>query len=219
MKYIYLHGFASSPASSKARYFQARMRERGIHLVVPELDGGDFEHLTLSGQLRLVRKTHQEGPAVLIGSSMGGYLAAIYASTHPEITKVVLLAPAFDFVRRFPKVTGEAKFAGWEANRTIQMFHYGANRECALDFGLYEDARNYPAFPDFPQPALVVHGAHDRTVPVALSERFCAKHANRELHVLNSGHELTDVLPDIWALMQPFLFTAAADRIRQSANH
>jgi pimeloyl-ACP methyl ester carboxylesterase len=207
MKYIYLHGFASSPASSKARYFRERMREHGVDLTVPELDSGDFEHLTLSGQLSVIQQTHGSGPAVLIGSSMGGYLAALYASTHPEIAKLVLLAPAFDFVRRFPKVTGEKQFAEWKSSRKIKMFHYGVGRECLLDFGLYEDAENYPAFPDVGQPALVLHGIHDEIVPVELSKQFCAAHSNCELHLLNSGHELTDGLAEMWALTEPFLFS------------
>jgi uncharacterized protein len=206
MKYIYLHGFASSPASSKARYFQERMRERGVDLVVPELDSGDFEHLTLSGRLSVIQQTHGSGPAVLMGSSMGGYLAAIYAANNPEIARVVLLAPAFDFVRRFPKVTGEKQFAEWKSSRKIKMFHYGAGRECLLDFGLYEDAQKYPAFPDVSQPALVLHGINDETVPVEFSKKFWAAHPNCELHVLDSGHELTDVLPAMWVLTERFLF-------------
>jgi pimeloyl-ACP methyl ester carboxylesterase len=206
MKYIYLHGFASSPASSKARYFQERMREHGVDLVIPELDRGDFEHLTLSGQLSVIQQTHGSGPAVLLGSSMGGYVAAIYASMHPEIVRIVLLAPAFDFVRRFPKVTGDKQFAEWKSSGKIKMFHYGVGRECLLDFGLYEDARKYPAFPDVSQPALVLHGINDETVPVQLSEQFCAAHPNCQLHVLHSGHELTNVLPEMWALTERFLF-------------
>ena len=31
---------------------------------------------------------------------MGGYLAALYASRHPEIDRMVLLAPAFGFGTR-----------------------------------------------------------------------------------------------------------------------
>jgi len=49
---LYLHGFASGPSSSKARYFRGRLEAAGAHVEVPDLAAGDFEHLTLSG-LRL----------------------------------------------------------------------------------------------------------------------------------------------------------------------
>ena len=40
-------------------------------------------------------------PAILMGSSLGGYLAALYACQHPEIERLILLAPAFQFPRRW----------------------------------------------------------------------------------------------------------------------
>lgn len=83
--YVYLHGFASSSASSKAQYFKTRLAEHDIALEIPELDGGDFERVTLSGQLRVVERLVGGCPVVLLGSSMGGYLAALYAARHPEV--------------------------------------------------------------------------------------------------------------------------------------
>ncbi|MBK5290138.1 MAG: hypothetical protein JJE04_00400, partial [Acidobacteriia bacterium] len=53
-QFIYLHGFASSPASGKACFFAERFAALGHHLAVPHLDGGDFENLTLSGQLAVI---------------------------------------------------------------------------------------------------------------------------------------------------------------------
>src|SRR5690348_17748458 len=55
-----------------------------------------FEHLTISGQLGVLERTLQNEPVRLIGSSMGGYLAALYAARHPEVDRLVLLAPALD---------------------------------------------------------------------------------------------------------------------------
>ena len=48
MKYIYLHGFASGPGSTKARFFRDRFAEAGRELRVPDLAAGDFEHLTIT---------------------------------------------------------------------------------------------------------------------------------------------------------------------------
>jgi hypothetical protein len=197
--YVYLHGFASSPASSKAQYFKARFAEHDIALDIPELDGGDFEHLTITGQLDVIERRMRGRAGVLLGSSMGGYLAALYAERHPEVDRAVLLAPAFDFWARW------AESPEWQSGK-LSLFHYGEKRQRDVDYGLIEDARAYPAYPDFSQPALVLHGAGDEVVPVEYSRRFCASHPNATLVELDSGHELTNVLPPMWALVEAFLF-------------
>ena len=94
-RFVYLHGFASGALSRKARCFRERLAAAGHTLEVPDLSGGDFESLTVGSQLRIVEETVHGGPVTLIGSSMGGYLAALYASRHPEVEKLLLLAPAF----------------------------------------------------------------------------------------------------------------------------
>ncbi len=55
-RFIYLHGFASSPVSRKARFFVERFRELGIRLEVPHLAQGNFRNLTLSAQLGLIER-------------------------------------------------------------------------------------------------------------------------------------------------------------------
>ena len=92
---LYLHGFASSPASSKARFFAARLRAAGGRVEIPDLAAGDFEHLTITGQLRVIEQAAAGEPVALMGSSLGGYLAGLYAARHPEVSRVILLAPAF----------------------------------------------------------------------------------------------------------------------------
>src|SRR5579859_7208445 len=101
MTFLYCHGFASSPQSRKAQAFHSALSSRGINLLIPALDGGDFEHLTISSQLEIMEDTLKGAPARLIGSSMGGYLAALYAATHPEVDRLVLMAPAFGFSPRW----------------------------------------------------------------------------------------------------------------------
>ncbi len=203
--YVYLHGFASSPASSKAHYFRRRFAELGIELEIPELDGGDFEHLTLSGQLGVMDRAVDGRPAVLIGSSLGGYLAALYAENHPEVERLVLLAPAFDFRNRWAARAGEQIMAQWKDSGDMPVFHYRHGRERMLGYQLYEDAATYPAFPHCSQPALVLQGLQDEVVPPELAREFRRRTPSAELHLFESGHELTNVLPEMWALMKPFL--------------
>lgn len=104
MRVVYLHGFASSPQSSKARFFAAKFAQAGVAFEAPQLDEGEFRNLTVSGQMVVVgnavgasrEKLAKGEPLVLMGSSLGGYLAALYAERNPKsVDRLVLLAPAF----------------------------------------------------------------------------------------------------------------------------
>jgi uncharacterized protein len=54
MRVVYLHGFASSPQSSKARYFADKFAQAGVAFEAPQLDQGEFPKLTISGQMLVV---------------------------------------------------------------------------------------------------------------------------------------------------------------------
>jgi uncharacterized protein len=202
---LYLHGFASGPASNKARFFRDRFDQLGIPLEILDLAEGNFEHLTITGMLRVVERAAADQAIALIGSSLGGYLAALYASRHPEAERLVLLAPAFQFPSRWPARVGPDGMAEWERTRKLEVFHYAENRPALLDYSFYEDGRKYPEEPDFAQPALLIHGTKDDVVPASLSETYANRHPNVVLHLLESGHELTDVLEPIWRLSRDFL--------------
>ncbi len=205
MRVVYLHGFASSPRSSKAQFFKRQLTASGVDVDIPQLDGGDFEHLTLTGQLRVIHETVGGRPSVLFGSSMGGYLAALYASQHPEIEKLVLLAPAFQFPSRWRQRYTEAQLANWKAAGSTPVFHYGEGRPMQLGYELMEDSERHPDEPDARQPALIFHGTKDDVVPAEVSLRFAAGHPNAQVQLMESGHELTDVLDAMWARTQEFL--------------
>jgi|SRR5579875_1029710 len=207
LRVFYLHGFASGPGSRKARFFAARLASLGVVPEIPDLAQGDFERLTITGQLRLLEELLAGKPATLIGSSLGGYLAALYASYHPEVDRLILLAPAFDFYHLWLHSLGPDRFASWKRNRTMPVFHYTYSRDVPLDFEFMRDAARFPPFPHFRQPALLFHGRHDSLVPVHHSSLFAAAHPNARLLRLDSGHELTDVLDVLWLSTQSFVST------------
>ncbi len=204
---LYLHGFASGPLSSKARYFRGRLEDAGLRVDVPEL-APDFEHLTITGQLAVIQKLAAGEPVSLMGSSMGGYLAALYAASHAEVRRVVLLAPAFAIPTRWREWLGDDRLEEWRRTGTIEFFHYAENRPRPLHYGLLEDSAAYPDYPDFRQPALIFHGAHDEAVPAACSQQFAATHPNASLEILDSGHELLNVLDYMHERIAPFLLEA-----------
>jgi uncharacterized protein len=203
---VYLHGFASGPTSKKAQFFRERFVQLGIGLEIPDLADGHFERLTITGQLQVIERASRGEPVTLIGSSMGGYLAALFAARHTEVDKVVLMAPAFCFSTRWPQTLGEATMEQWRRNGVLEVFHYGQGRTVELGYQLIEDGRQYEDYPQVRQPALIFHGKNDTVVPADLSVEFAVRHPQAQLHLIESDHELLNVLDDMWIATEKFLF-------------
>jgi hypothetical protein len=204
-RFVYLHGFASSPASRKAVAFAARFAGLGIDLEVPGLNPDGLRGLTLTGQLDVVRQAAGTGPSVLIGSSLGGYLAALYAARHSEVEKVVLLAPAFGFAALYAASLGPVAMQRWEREGAIDVTNYATGAPEPLGWATMADARRYEDEPALLQPCLIFHGVRDHVVPIQVSRAFARTKTGAELIELDSDHELTDSIDPIWTGMSRFL--------------
>lgn len=204
MKLIYLHGFASGPGSKKAQWFAKRFAEQGLAVEIPDLAAGRFEDLTLTGQLAVIDRCAGGAGVGLIGSSLGGYLAALYAARHANVERVCLMAPGFGFASRWPVKLGEEKLKAWRETGTLPFYHYGEGRDRLLKYNLIEDGLRYEEYPEVRQPCLIFHGEHDDTVPAEWSREFAKGKQNVELHVVDSDHELLNVLDPMWERIYPF---------------
>lgn len=204
---LYLHGFASGPQSSKGIFFQERFAARGIEVLLPDLSEGDFEHLTITGQLQVIeREVERRRPSAVIGSSLGGYLAALYAARHAGAFRaLVLLAPGFGFARRWPEALGEEAIRQWQESGWMNTYHYGDKRERRLHYQLLEDGARYEDYPEVTDPTLIIHGRRDETVNPNFSQEFAQGRPNARLELLDSDHQLLDVLDRIWELVEEFL--------------
>ncbi|NUR55151.1 MAG: alpha/beta fold hydrolase, partial [Acidobacteria bacterium] len=97
---IYLHGFASGGASTKATYLARRLGEYGIELQTPDLNLPDFSTLTITRMLEQTRALLDSASTrqTIIGSSLGGFVAVNAALKFADrVDRLVLLAPALDF--------------------------------------------------------------------------------------------------------------------------
>jgi pimeloyl-ACP methyl ester carboxylesterase len=97
----------------------------------------------------------------------------------------------------------------WRREGSLNVFHHAEGAERRLGYQLMEDAAAYEDFPEFAQPALIIHGAHDDVVPPDYSRAFAAAHPNARLKIVDSGHDLLNVLDDIAPIVSAFLLGPA----------
>lgn len=196
-EFIYLHGFASGPGSNKAKAFKKRFDELGISIHVPDLQQGDFENLTLTGQIELVQGIIDKNKGqsfALIGSSMGGYLASLIAQTRESVQALFLMAPGFNFLNRWRKKLDISK----STDELIPVFHYRYNKEVRLNTYLFRDAETWESLPlDRKIPTFIVHGLHDETIDIEESRNFVRKKSFCSLKELDSDHGLLSCIDSI----------------------
>lgn len=206
MQFIYLHGFASSPQSAKALDLSNRFAAARIPLQIPDLNQGDFTQLTLTRQLQQISaQLPKDDSVTLIGSSFGGLTAAWLAEQHPQIQRLVLLAPAFAFLSHWLPQLGTEKIQQWQQQRYLMVYHYGEKRSLPLS---YEFTRDVTQYNDDhllrPIPTLIVHGTQDQVIPMQASRDFAEKRPWVQLLELDSDHSLNNVMPEIWQAIQSF---------------
>ena len=150
MHVFYLHGFASSARSTKAAFFAGRLAEHGLPLHTPDFNEPDFTTLTVSRMIAQVQRavaSLPEGPVVLIGSSLGAFVAVqtALATEGPaaRIDRMILLAPALDFNGNRTRELGDRGLGEWESTGHLNVFHYGYGRVMPVHYGLYSDVCGY----------------------------------------------------------------------------
>ncbi len=219
MHVFYLHGFVSSPRSTKAAWLAERLRPYGLALHCPDFNDPDFETLTTTRMIAQVEEAVRRlppGRVTLIGSSLGGFVAwhaaarqrgAPSRTAHP-IDRLVLLAPALDFgANRRMGDLDEAGMARWRESGHTDIFHHAFGERRRLGYDLYADAAQYDSFAVAAGlPTLVFQGRADEAVDPRMVERFAAGRAGVTLHLLDDGHQLHDSLATIWQELAGFLW-------------
>lgn len=196
--YAYLHGFASNPRSKKGVVLAEAFRSHGATLDILDLNRPSFAQLTLTAQLEEVSRWAADKERVaLIGSSMGAWVACRFAEQNiSKIEKLVLLAPGFEMVSRWPKLVGAAGMAAWRAHGHLPIPD-GDKVPTRVHWGFIEDALTHPTSPRPAVPTLVIHGTEDAVVPVETSRAWVATQPTARLIELSDDHQLIASLPRI----------------------
>lgn len=183
---FWLSGFMSDMASTKATAVADWARARGLASTRFDYSGhgqseGAFTDGTIGRWLDEAVEIFcrvSKGPQVVIGSSMGGYIALLMLrrlmADRPaeagRIKGVVLIAPAWDMTeelmwKQFP---AEARWEIMESGVYLQPSDYG--EPYPISRGLIEDGRKHllagaPFAPG--RPVIIIQGLQDTSVPAA----------------------------------------------------
>ncbi len=207
MQYIYLHGFASSPQSYKAQYLKRCFTNLGINLEILDLNQGNFTNLTLTRQIEqtVAAFKNTDTPITLIGSSLGGLTATWVGEKYPQVKCLILLAPAFDFLRHWLPKLGKAQFKQWQDSGYLSIYHYGENKILPLGYNFLIDGEKYnQGLLTKNIPTLIIHGKQDETIPVAASIQYAQNRDNVKLITPDSNHSLHDEMEFIWQEIKLF---------------
>ncbi|MEO0406498.1 MAG: YqiA/YcfP family alpha/beta fold hydrolase [Cyanobacteria bacterium P01_A01_bin.135] len=201
---VYLHGFASGPGSYKAQYLQQQLALRGRQLDIPDLNRGGFYDLTITRQIDQVTQliAAPAQPVTLIGSSFGGLTAAWVAESCLQVERLVLLAPAFEFLVHLQAHLG-GQYSRWQQEGQLPVYHHAYGQEVPLGYQFVTDLMQYSdSCLKRSLPTHIVHGERDAVIPPSASQRYQQGRAWVTLDLVDDDHSLTHALRDIWKQLQ-----------------
>jgi len=174
---VWLGGFRSDMTGTKAQALADWALARGRAYIrfdyfAHGASSGDFLRGTVTrwrGDVLAVLDQLTEGPLVLVGSSMGGWLACLAALARPErVAGLVLVAPAADFTERliWAGMDAEARGAVEQDGVWLRPSAYGD--PYPIGKALIEDGRRWSILPGpvgITAPVRILQGGDDPDVP------------------------------------------------------
>lgn len=205
--YLYLHGLGSVRTGLKSDSLLRHAAAYGRAFVRVDMRGHGASTGTI-GQVKVSDLIADAGallarlgPRIVVGSSLGGLVAAFAAAAWPErVRGLGLLAPALGFMRDLERLLdAEGRLTTSDGRRFPVLPDVLADAQGLDEGGL---GRRITA------PTLIVHGSADEVVPATKSERLFAtiEHARKELWIVPGGdHRLVDQAPAAWPRLDRLL--------------
>jgi pimeloyl-ACP methyl ester carboxylesterase len=205
---VFIHGLRSDMNGTKALALEAHCRAAGRAFLCFDLTGhgrssGAFEEGTIgawAADVVAAIDALTEGPQILVGSSLGGWLMLLAALARPErVAGLIGLAAAPDF-------TEDLIYAAFSEAQKAELVREGrvliddcyGDRPYAISRRLIEEARDHLLLRGpigISAPALLIQGQRDEDVPwqtaVTLAERLASNNVRVVLHK-NGNHRLSE---------------------------
>lgn len=213
---VFLGGFRSDMTGVKATALEAFCRERGQAFLRFDYRGhgqssGAFEDCTLSDwkqdALTVLTKL-TKGPQIVVGSSMGGWLALLLAIEKPRrVAGLIGIAAAPDFTEHliWEKLTPRQQAQLKEEGKIMVPSEYGAPYPITADLIL--DGREHlllhRSIPVY-CPVRLLHGMKDEDVPWEVSMAINEKLATQDVKtfLIEEGDHRLSEKPDIEKLQR-----------------
>lgn len=204
---VFLPGFRSDMTGSKATALEAWCRERGRAFLRFDYTGhgassGDFEDGTIGAWAEdavFALDTLTEGPQVLVGSSMGGWIMLLAALARPDrVAGMVGVAAAPDFTRDLESGATSAMREAWEKTGVWYEPSQYSNEPTPFTWKLIEDGRRRLLLDKplpFEGPVRLIHGMKDPDVPWELSMIIADRLASADVELLlvkGGDHRLSE---------------------------
>jgi pimeloyl-ACP methyl ester carboxylesterase len=180
---VFLGGFASDMTGTKAAHLDAWARARGRAFLRFDYSGhgvssGDFAAGCIgdwAADALAVLEMLTDGPQILVGSSMGGWIALLLARAMPDrVAGLVTIAAAPDFTDdMWAAMDGDTRSLLAQAGAVDLPSDYGA--PLPVTARLIEDGRAQRVFDaplPLPFPVRFLQGTADAEVPVAKALRL-----------------------------------------------
>jgi pimeloyl-ACP methyl ester carboxylesterase len=194
--YVYLHGMSSARVGEKSDALLARARRHGRGFARFDFRGhgdssGSMADLTLT---ELVEDTtavvRRMGPSYLVGSSLGGLVAAWAAAHNDDLVRgLTMLSPALGFLSEIKESRQRGELLKLQDSKGDEMVFSERGLRDAVSY----DEAALPA--KLPMPVLIVHGELDDSVPYHLSQRFfdALPHARKDFWLVPGGDHGLDL--------------------------
>ncbi len=154
---LYLHGFASSPASAKIGLLRGRV-EPGIVLHTPDLNVPSFERLDFDAAVAHAEATGRAaGAHAIVGSSLGAVMA-LAVVRRGLVLPLVLIAPAVGFGERWRSKLPEGE--------PIVVFNHARGADAPIHRAFFEEMAEVDVDRDPPPSRVIaIMGTKDGSVP------------------------------------------------------
>lgn len=199
---LFLPGFRSDMAGSKASFLEEKCKESGYAYTRFDYSGhglskGNFAKLTLSDwlkdcELMLTRVAH--GPQIIVGSSMGGWLGLRLCMEHPQLVHgFVGIAAAPDFTEEIEeKMTAEHRAQIMQKGYFEEENDY-SDEPYIFTQDLLVDGRRHNLLDkelSYSGPVHLLQGKEDKDVPWQKAERIktCLVNTDAKITYIEDGN-------------------------------